>query len=405
MKGKTETYIYAGEGIISFFGLVALILGVTIFLKADFGGVAEGLLNFITGKLLDIPKGDSAVLRIVADSGVVLLINIITSITIGTLVSTILGRPKSYAMHSLDKILDRGPFPLFLIVLVEEILARWIPLGVIGSLFNNPVIFYALFLVANVGWAVFHLKNFEDKQDRNIARVMPQFIGGFFLAYLFIRYGFFVCLMVHYLFDVVLLVTRKEQPVTSHDWLVVGYNAIVAFIAFFLMGQKNLEVSNLVPWLFAIETDGVGMLSFWDYVILLTFVGSLAQVVGGVLLLDSIKIDKNHLSISTYGFGVIIYVGLVLVLNWLLAHFVAGIVARTFLIALLVSFLSRSTSGSMLARVWLNAPALFLIVVSFSDLGFLSSVILMGVLYFVYLIPNFIRATQSAAQAAILRVF
>jgi hypothetical protein len=55
---------------------------------------------------------------------------------------------------------------------LEELLTRWLFLGAIPYVFglHGPISFYVLFLVGNILWALIHLLNYRDREDRNPLR-------------------------------------------------------------------------------------------------------------------------------------------------------------------------------------------------------------------------------------------
>ncbi|MCH7759128.1 CPBP family intramembrane metalloprotease, partial [Patescibacteria group bacterium] len=91
---------------------------------------------------------------------------------------------------------------------IEELLFRWLPLGLIAKItfFSSIFWFYILFLAGNLIWSLMHLGNF-NKKDRQLIRVFPIFILGIFLTYIFVKYGLLASAVTHITYNIIIFTT------------------------------------------------------------------------------------------------------------------------------------------------------------------------------------------------------
>ena len=97
-------------------------------------------------------------------------ISLICSMGAGILSNLILGDSHSHLIEKMLNNLKEGNFffSLFVLVVAEELFARWFFLGVLTriSFLSSTFMFYILFLIGNGIWSLIHLHNFEE--DRHI---------------------------------------------------------------------------------------------------------------------------------------------------------------------------------------------------------------------------------------------
>lgn len=384
-------------GFYSFCGLFLLLFLICYTFGANYFVIAADLISFWSGDFAKSvpPQGESLGQSIVYITGLV-LISTAVEIVILFLVSAAIGRSQTFAIDSIDRMLDRGPLPLFGSVFIEELLARLLFLGFIAAIFTGALAWYILAIMANSVWAYIHIYNYREQRDQSFLRVIPQFIAGLTYAYIFARYGFFTVVMAHYLGDVLILSTRKEQVPNSKDGLLLAYYALVGLI-FSLIGYfRGVNLLDFGNWI-----NGDGSLNpipgygFWDYLVGYGIVSSFCSVMGYVLLLDRKLVARQNHWIIVYILGSVISVVVVLFLSYLLSFIIESPLVIALVICMGLSLMIQTTSGSTLARVWIvYTPSGSLLIMCFLVLGFWMS---LGFLLIFYAI-NFLAIIISSEQ-------
>jgi hypothetical protein len=271
--------------------------------------------------------------------------------------------------------------PVMITLLVEELWARWLFLGLLGSVFGGTVMFYLLFLVGNGTWALVHLANYKDKRHRRqLIRVLPQFAGGILLTAVFAGYGLVAALMVHVGYDMLLFCVYRSRAVRLDRLLIAAYNVVLAGIAWVFMDKP---LTDLLQWL---RTDTVAALpgwDWWDYFWVVLFVCSALAVLAEFLLYDA------EPSVSAGLFDTLRATLIVLpgsnAAFWLMGFVTdsAGIRILVIAIALLMIF-SKSASGSGVARIfWFDIPVLAIELCAVFALASWASLLIIVLLYLV----------------------
>ena len=91
------------------------------------------------------------------------------------------------------------PFAFF-----EELIFRALLIGVPSYLFSWNQ--YFLILVSSALFALLHLFNFKS---RRFLTILIHFYMGIVLAYIYLKYGLWMAIMIHYLYDVMAMVIGK----------------------------------------------------------------------------------------------------------------------------------------------------------------------------------------------------
>ena len=391
----SQDSLLAGIGGWSVFALLAILLVATLVGGVSYGELLTSIGSFTTGNLDGVPTGSGENLM-----SVVLTVLAVILLTIGAaaISSMVVNRKvKSYASEELDKILQKGPWFLFLVVLLEELFARWLFLGVIAKLLGGtPVAFYACFIVGNALWALIHMGNFKNKEERSPLRVIPQIIGGIAFTYIFVRYGFWVALMAHYLYNLVLLASKKKQWPGRVDRYRFGYYLAVVVIGWILASAAGVNILSIGPWLKGqlVPLDSFG---FWQYAILLVLIGGIVDVIAEFLGLDVARGDDSTIQIMSSLLGlmlvVVFFTTVILGGNWLLSHVVDDPLSRALILTVLMSLTSTAKSGSAIARTTLvNLPSTYFTVVAFTVLGFWPAVGLSVILIVVNYVPTILNS-------------
>ncbi len=234
--------------------------------------------------------------------------------------------------------------------------------------------FYICFIAGNAIWALVHLSNYKSESERSPLRVVPQFVAGLFLTYVFVRYGFWVALMTHYLYNLVLLASFKKQRVGQAAAVRLGYYLILLAGSALAAGQMGISVTSISPWLNGqmVPLDSFG---FWQYLVILLLIGSAVDAIAELLLLDVVKPTEESAQLlmkpGLFVFGVVFFTTLILGGNWLLTVFrVDDPLTRALILTVVASLISSAKSGSAIARTTLvNMPSTYFMVVAFTVLG------------------------------------
>lgn len=170
-------------------------------------------------------------------------------------------------------------------VVFEELYARMFFLGIMTQLpiFSGTIGYWAMFLIGNSLWAYHHLSNYQDPRDRKLLLVLPQFIGGIFFSYVFIQYGFWATIFVHFGCNAILDKSCPFQKITKHTVTNMVYSVSCAFISYLIMRQ---DLSDTLAWFGSAPVFILTGWSPWDYVLVSIFFISCFVSVCDLLLYD-----------------------------------------------------------------------------------------------------------------------
>lgn len=384
----------------SFVG-VLLLLGIATWLvKADFS-VFQSVWDFLTGHVASVPDGSTEPVAHVVQ---VMLPLLAADLVISA--SLVLLFRRRYPETPVTDPLVIGGATMLMSLAAEEIFARLLFLGILTQVFHGTLAFYILFLLGNSIWALLHLVNFK-KASFNPMLVLPQFVGGLLLGYLFVRYGFWVTFWCHVVFDALVFSVMKKTKVSFLDLLFLLYAAVGLGITIFLLHANNLGLANLGPWVSSSARNFPSLpgLSFWEYALLLLAVNFASEVIASLLLLDNIEVraesTKVLLQVIEAPLGVLLIFGIF----WALGFVVPDVVTRVVIISVLEIAGARVTSGSAFARVVLvDFPVVFLLIGVFLILGFWEAVALLLIMQAVGFVPVLLRfAQQNRTQEEVVR--
>ena len=305
-------------GVWSALGIAILLFVFTLAGGVSYGNLLSNIGGFVIGNLSGVPHGDESMLSSVLNIAAIILMTLVVAIVAGQIFSR---GAKSYEYEALDALLDKGPFAVFSVVLFEELFARGLFLGLGTMLFKGNIAFYVLFILGNSIWALIHLFNFSDKNERSPLRVIPQFVGGIAFTYTFVRYGLGAAIMAHFLYDVILFATRKEKMPNGATWFTLLYYSALAVILYFVNNANGVNLSTVTPWINN-ELRPLDSFGFFQYAALLVMIDSIVEVTANVLLLDSSEVKqetmKNIPNVFMLLLVGLISVGIVFGGNWVL---------------------------------------------------------------------------------------
>ncbi len=341
------------------------------------GTVAREMLLLLTGRVNEIPHDKVSFLIMIPIMLATVVIDLTFSVTLSHLQEAILGKCGKHASDEFfSKMNEDTHFQnFFTTTFFEELFARGLFLGLLTKLpfLGGPVGFYILLLLGNSLWSLIHLDNYRDQKDRQLSRLIPQFIGGIFFSYIFVKYGFIEAVLTHFASNAVLFATHKTQRITYIDGLLLLYSVLCAVASYSFMTKP---VGDIALW-FAVEpTLKLPGWEFIDYVVVSIFLWSCGTAILGLLVYDHTPPDPE----KKEGFidqAVTLTIGLVIltVLYWALGFLIPSIFERILLLTLLLGFSLRSGSGSALARTfWWGLPTIFIALCILQALGFWQAI-------------------------------
>ena len=364
-------------GVLSSLGTFVLMALVAIKFDA-LSLVTKEFLIFLSGGVREMANNHTVFLMMFPVILATVVLELPCTIVVSMLQTKILGKSSKHALIEMFKNMGEGNhfFIFFVVVLLEELFARWLFLGVLPKIpfLSGTAAFYILFLIGNGIWALIHLRNFKEKKDRNVLRVLPQFVAGAFFTYIFVKYGFLAVVLTHFASNAILFANHKIQRTGIIDGLIIGYSALCAGISYWLM-QKPL--SDILVWFNDSPRFILEGWEFWDYVKASVFLSSCFIIVFGSLLYDRSEAGKNKKKPEKdYGLGIYLLctvfgVGLLYGLYAFLGLFFASVPYRMLVLAISLSFLQRGASGSAMSRTfWTGLPNIYITMCVIQALGF-----------------------------------
>lgn len=362
-----EDKVKAG-GIWSAIGTLALAVLIAIKAKV-FGIVAQELLIVLSGGFKEIASNHTTFLMMFPVILAVVAIELPCSIGAAVIQGKILGKSGRHALSELFKNLGEGNlfFQFFVMVLLEELSARWFFLGFLSQIpfLSGTFGFILLFLAGNGIWSLRHLHNFREKKDHHPLRVLPQFVAGFFFTYIFLKYGLLAVVLTHFASNAILFSLHKIQRTNIVDALLIGYAGLCAIVSYALM---NKPLADVLAWFADKPTFSLPGWEFWDYVKVSIFLSSCFAFIFDLLLYDKndlkqLQEDDKKLGIIGTVVGLAIILGIIYGLYALFGLFIGNVPYRILVLAIIFSFVHRSASGSAMTRTfWVSLPNIYITV-------------------------------------------
>ncbi|OGL63156.1 hypothetical protein A3C09_02710 [Candidatus Uhrbacteria bacterium RIFCSPHIGHO2_02_FULL_47_44] len=289
----------------------------------------------------------------------------------------ILGKTQSHSLRSFFESTSDGHHfrLLFGVVFVEELFFRWFLLGQGSklSLFSGNA-FYVLLIASNLFFAYVHLANYKDLAERQWARVLPQFMSGLLLSFVFVRYGLVASVFAHFAMNSVLFSLHKIQNTSVIDFVRIVVHFVYAFAALHVMDKP---ISDTLVWFSAEPTFALPGWLLGDYVAFGIFFGSTLSLLADVLLYDKNLPKQFEKTPSIPAFMIVISIlvclmlGLQYGLYWLLHRFISDFVLCILTAAVFMSMLTKNASLSAAQRTfWVGIPSCFVSFCIYQALGF-----------------------------------
>jgi hypothetical protein len=370
------------------FTIVALlaVLGYLVHRVGGFDLMWADMPVFFSGQALQLWGKHN---DIFATSVTVILVEVLLSFAILILMG-VTGQTKTEGEHAVANMMHNMQVShhflgMLFMVIVEEAFARWFFLGVLRHIpgLGGPIAFWGLLLLGNGLWALIHLPNFKNEEDRKLIKVLPQFVSGLLFSYIYVKYGFLMAVIVHMGCNSVLFTLHKVEVFGWVDAIGFLYMAAVAAIAYENIG---FPLSDMLAWVNSPEAGGRPVAlegwGFWNY-----FAASLALSYGvngiaGLMLFDGNGKKKEEKKTSTNDAPFAVYIGVAALLlaaflgaiyleYWFMGLFFDEFYLRAVAVALTLACLHTGRSGSSIARTfWVLVPLTYVSVCIIVVLGF-----------------------------------
>ncbi len=367
-------------GQFSAFGTLIL-LALVAWNAGVFGPIFSDLLLLVTGNVRAIEAGDKNFLFMIPVLLGVVVIELPCSILAGHLQNRILGSRKGE--HAVDEMLKNMKdgnhfFTFFVLVLVEELVFRWLFLGLLTkiSFFSGTIAFYGLCVVGVVIFALMHLSNYKNSEDRNILRALPHFVGGIFLAYVFVKYGLLAAILTHFASNAVAFATYKVQRANIVDGMLVGYSLLCAAASYALMDKP---LSEMAVWFINTPVFQIPGWGFRDYFLVSVFLPSCLSATFGLLLYDRGNAGKDETGVlASIGYQLAaapIIIGLLFLIYWGFGFVITNVSYRVLILAIIFCFLHRGASANAMSRTfWSSLPTRYISICIMEALGFWAAI-------------------------------
>ncbi len=375
-----------------FVGVVAYLLGF------DYSAVLNEIKIFLTGGYRQIGlDGFNLLIMITFVFGIVTLM-ILSAIASGIIVSAIKGKAKPTKIsEEFHKILEKETEVnkrFYDAALIEEIFARGIFLGILTMVFTGTTAFYVLLLLGNGIWSFLHIYNFEE-EDRAVLRVVPHFIFGLLISYLFLAFGLgflalIVCTITHYTYNMIVLSVLKLERFSGKNIASMLVNIAIIIIGYYILTQRGVQLTAITPWITenTIKPLSLGIL---DMILAIIVIRYSIELVADICLLDKEvflarweKVSDNALTKLVLCWAIAIFSILLIYFEYYVIKWIVGFVFKFTIQAVIILLAAMSITKSVETigfssgfRAWLTGvPVNFLLICVFITMGKVDFIII-----------------------------
>jgi hypothetical protein len=279
---------------------------------------------------------------------------------------------------------------LMLLIIFEEVVARWLLVAGIPRLFpflQNTVYLYILMILGNIAWALLHIPNYKD---RHPIRTLTQFVPALMYNAVFLRFGLIGSLLLHFAFDAVLWAGDSCQKFTWVDILMILWSG---FLACLMWAWMERPLGDVMIWLHNPESLALPGWAFWDYLKMDLFLAASSACFLDILLFDkadigtaseplnlNLKLESSGVVGGVIGVGLAVlafmaisafWLAVVYIWFWVSGLFVHEIGYRIVLACIFQLFLTQANSKSAVSRLFFQGlPDLFITFCVIEVLGF-----------------------------------
>lgn len=405
---------------LSFLGTFSLFAYIG-FTYAPVGEVWNEIIAFLTGDALEIERVSESLLVILPVAFLIIVFDLIISLPIGFLVNRKYrksakfitlkelfdmpdedeppGRFENFFRKALSKLplkslkeINETPGQknlfgmLFQAVLLEELFARALFLGLLTKWFTSTTSFYVLLIVGNGLWALMHVTNYE-KGKRHPIRTLTQFCGGFLHAYVFVKYGFMFCFFTHFAFNASIFAFGKRRDVNWDNIVSMTMSVWATVGVYFLMRHPLTDASAWVDPVITFNLEGWGV---WDFALLSVFVSYFPKAIMDIFLYDRRKNDVETVEeyqakhtpviILFWALAILLLPVFLGLCYWVGGWFFAETPSRVLFACMPLALLNKTASLSAAMRVfWVTLPNLYVLVCITQATGYWATTLVLAI--------------------------
>lgn len=375
---EEETEVkYQPSGAWTAFGLWLILLGVAV-VSGGFGKLWAVTADFVTFDLPTMRALENSLQNLLPIMAAAIVVEVPIIIAVGAWLNKIYGEAKSHKLAALFTGIKRHYMRLTVTVVLEELIARGLFLGVPWLVFGDklPTVGYlVLFLLGNALWALAHLGNFASKSEQQWGRVLPQLLGGIPLTIVFVNFGLLGSIMVHLAFNYLLMSTMRKGIFNKGEMLVIAWHGVIAVVSgVLLVGHYGKSLWDLGRW-FDHNTQSFAITG-WElphYLLAAILTGSLLTIIAELLQFDLHPTQIEAGGLSVVGEAIVI-MGLAFAAFYGLGALDVPFDVRVLIMALVFLLVRKSASGSGMSRVfWIALPMLMFQLCAILALGWNSA--------------------------------
>lgn len=267
------------------------------FAYGDVGSLRNDIVAFLTGNGTGISRAHEATpLAFITGSLFLAALSVVCAIASFSIVKLFIGsaRERPYKPTLKPKKNIKIFRALFLVILMEELFARGLFLGLLHQVpvFSGPVGLYLLFFLGNGIWALLHMGNYFFEEDKHPLRVLPQFISGVFDTVAFLKWGLFGAVLVHFTHDAIVFAIGKRERVGAGWFIHIAVHALMLIIS--LIGLQK-PLGDVAVWVTFGRIEPLSGWTLGDYAWLLFTVSSALSLAGTLLLYDQMRLKDGLL--------------------------------------------------------------------------------------------------------------
>jgi hypothetical protein len=371
--------------------LIAILLLVAVFSGFDFPNLVTDLVKVFSGDLLRVTLS-------LTESAILVLNLTLFTVFIGFL--AYLFNPKDVSDVEID-LFDKGPKPVYITILIEEIFTKLLFVQFLGWwLFKDGSASLFLFTCGNIIWTLLHVFSYKGPLFKRILRVVPIIFIGFFFYYIFIRYGFWIVLLVHFSYNTILWSIKKKHETKAISAKRFIYWLIILGAMLIVIQVSGTHLSILLPLLNNLVPPPGGI---WIAIPLLLAVQAIAGLVSSLLDLDPIVetslLSDNSLTkvIVAYIIGTFITILMIVVVAWLASLVIENPVTVAILTTAIAILICKPKSGSAFTNLWFfDIPITFIQVFLILVFGFWNGLLILTISGLFSIVPLLLRADKSS---------
>lgn len=370
-------------------GIVGII-ALTIWGGVNYPRLLQNIWAYVYSFGSILPEAESGIPAIATGIAALILIDLSVCFLSGIIVK-IAAKPMKHP-HKIEEFVHKigiSVSSIFVIILLEELLARALFMGLFAKIFPGGMFFWGI--IGNTIWALIHFRNYH-KEDRHLIRVLPQFVSGLIYMFIYSQFGFLWTLIAHFSFNAMLFAMYKRNNGLKDDFIYGLYWLAVSIVGGYFFFKDASALLIVKEWLagnFA-KIEGAG---FIDYFLVIVAIGAFSELLLSVLGYDANGISKKQsFRLIDYLFGAVILVGLIF-LGLLIGNFFGAAPLSTVLvITVILTIMAKVDTVSALSRIWFDGLiSNFLLVSAAVTLGFWAMMLLFLLYFPILILPMIIR--------------